>query len=111
MVVVKMSSVEFHSMKANVLKSEAWKNFFYSFQENSILYSLSHEVSQRATIADKSLTALQNFVDVLVKHFPGRPKTMNFLHKLDAFVRSHEDILRGEDLQVALKSYWEKGAR
>ena len=90
-------------MKANVVKS------FYSFQENSILYSLSHEVSQRATIADKSLTALQNFVDVLVKHFPGRPKTMNFLHKLDAFVRSHEDILRGEDLQVALKSYWEKG--
>jgi hypothetical protein len=43
-------------------------------QENSILYSLSHEVSQRSVIADKSLTALQNYLDVLVKFFPGRPR-------------------------------------
>ena len=66
------------------------------------MYSLSHEVSQHAVITDKPLTALQNYLDVLVKYFPGRRKTMNFLQELNTFVRSHEDVLRGEDLQVKL---------
>ena len=65
-----------------------------------MLYSLSHEISQRAVISDKALTSLQNFVDVLVKYFPGRKNTIKFLQELQTFVRAHEDMIRGEDLQV-----------
>jgi hypothetical protein len=76
------------------------KIIFTDFQENSILYSLSHEVAQRAVISDKSLSSLQSYLDVLIKFFPGRKNTIRFLQEVRTFVSGHEDMLRGEDLQV-----------
>ena len=66
--------------------------------ENALLYSLTHEVGSRNTIVGPSLTALQEYLNVLVTHFPGRDETMDTLSKLRNWVVSHNDALRGEDL-------------
>ena len=71
---------------------------YMSDLENAILYSLSHEVGSRNTIVGPSLTALQEYLNVLVTHFPGRDETMDTLSKLRNWVVSHNDALRGEDL-------------
>ena len=71
---------------------------YMSDLENAILYSLSHEVGSRNTIVGPSLTALQEYLNVLVTHFPGREETMDTLSKLRTWVVSHDDALRGEDL-------------
>jgi hypothetical protein len=71
---------------------------YMSDLENAILYSLSHEIGTHAIVAGQALVALQEYVDVLAKHFPGRPETMGFLHKLRNWVASHTDAIRGDDL-------------
>ena len=71
---------------------------YMSDLENALLYSLTHEVGSRNTIVGPSLTALQEYLNVLVTHFPGRDETMDTLSKLRNWVVSHNDALRGEDL-------------
>ena len=71
---------------------------YMSDLENTILYSLTHEIGSRSSIVGPSLDALQAFLNVLVKHFPGREATINTLAKLRSWVASHTDAIRGQDL-------------
>lgn len=49
---------------------------YLSDLEKTMLYSLNHEVAQHAVITGDTLNALQDYVDVLVRYFPGRKSTM-----------------------------------
>ena len=49
---------------------------FMSDLEKAMLYSLNHEVAQHAVITGETLNALQDYIDVLVRYFPGRKTTM-----------------------------------
>ena len=71
---------------------------FMSDLENAILYSLTHEIGSRNSIVGTSLDALQGYLDVLVKHFPGREATMNTISKLRSWVATHTDVIHGQDL-------------
>ncbi len=66
--------------------------------EKAMLYSLSHEVSQHATITGETLNALQDYVDTLSRFFPARHKTRDFLIELSAWIMGHDDAVRGADL-------------
>ena len=49
---------------------------YMSDLEKAMLYSLNHEVAQHAVITGEALNALQDYIDVLVRYFPGRKTTM-----------------------------------
>ena len=51
---------------------------YMSDLEKAMLYSLSHEVAQHAVITGETLNALQDYVDVLVRYFPGRKSSMRY---------------------------------
>ena len=59
---------------------------FMSDLEKAMLYSLSHEVAQHATITGESLNALQDYVDVLSRYFPARQTTKMFLIELRTWI-------------------------
>ena len=51
------------------------------------------------------MTALQDYTEVLSRHFPGRDSTKNFLHELFQWVIGHSDAVRGEDLIGNLSNF------
>ena len=59
---------------------------FMSDLEKAMLYSLSHEVAQHATITGESLNALQDYIDVLSRYFPARQTTKMFLIELRTWI-------------------------
>ena len=59
---------------------------FMSDLEKAMLYSLSHEAAQHATITGESLNALQDYVDVLSRYFPARQTTKMFLIELRTWI-------------------------
>jgi len=73
--------------------------------EKAVLYAISHEVAQHSSITSHTLQALQQFVTVLRKYFPGRVEMMVFLRDLDSWVHRHQDTIRGEDLSQWFTSY------
>ena len=97
---------------------------FMSDLEKAMLYSLSHEVAQHATITGESLNALQDYIDVLSRYFPARQTTKMFLIELRTWIMgwvissqfcilaracfnvfdhfSHDDAARGVDLSRAI---------
>ena len=68
---------------------------YMSDLENAILYSLTHEIGSRTTIVGPALSALQDYVEVLCKHFPARASTSEFLHQLFQWILGHNDAIRG----------------
>jgi hypothetical protein len=81
---------------------------YMSDLEKAMLYSLSHEASQHATIAGDSLNALQDYVDALARYFPARHKTKQFLEALRTWVMGHDDTIRGVDLSNAVGTFKSK---
>ena len=75
---------------------------FMSDLEKAMLYSLSHEAAQHATITGENLNALQDYIDALTRHFPARQKTRAFLLELRTWIMGHDDAVRGEDLSRAI---------
>ena len=69
---------------------------YMSDLENAILYSLTHEIGSRTTIVGPALNALQDYVEVLCKHFPARASTSEFLHQLFQWILGHNDAIRGK---------------
>jgi len=73
--------------------------------EKAVLYAISHEVAQHSSITSHTLHALQKFVTVLEKYFPGRVEMTIFLRDLHGWVHKHQDAVRGEDLSAWMSSY------
>jgi len=78
---------------------------FSSDLEKAVLYSISHEVAQHSSIAGEGLLALQHYVTVLKKYYPGRLEMITFLRDLHAWVHQHQDAVRGTDLSSWVSSY------
>ena len=78
--------------------------------EIALEYSLSHEVGQRKVIGGRSLTALQNFLQVLAKYFPGqkRPRTIAFIKELGKWTGQHDDVIKGVDFAEKVKEIKER---
>ncbi|TRY63148.1 hypothetical protein TCAL_10351 [Tigriopus californicus] len=76
---------------------------FMSDLENAILYSFNHEVAQHASITGEALNALQDYVDVLVRFFPGRQRTMKFLQAMRTWIMSHDDAVKGSDMSIQVE--------
>lgn len=76
---------------------------YMSDLENAILYSLNHEVAQHASITGEALNALQDYIDVLVRFFPGRQRTMRFLQSMRTWIMSHDDAIKGDDMTIQVE--------
>ncbi|KAK4314016.1 hypothetical protein Pmani_014679 [Petrolisthes manimaculis] len=75
--------------------------------ENAVSYAVRHEVAQHKIITGEALTALLDFLDVLVRYLPARPPVHNFLSKLHTFVLNSGDTLDGqafEDTVISLQN-------
>lgn len=72
--------------------------------ENAISYALGHEVVQHKVIRGEALTALQNFLEVLVKYLPARPAVHQFLSSLYKHSTIHGDSFEGKQLAEVIKS-------
>ena len=59
---------------------------FMSDLEKAMIYSLSHEAAQHATITGESLNALQDYIDALTRYFPARHTTKMFLMELRTWI-------------------------
>lgn len=75
---------------------------FMSDLEKAMLYSLSHEAAQHATITGESLNVLQDYIDALSRYFPARKTSKMFLMELRTWIMSHDDAVRGIDLSRAI---------
>ena len=62
-------------------------------------------MAQHSSITSHTLEALQKFVTVLHKYFPGRVEMTIFLRDLHGWVHKHQDTVRGEDLSAWFSSY------
>ena len=62
---------------------------FMSDLEKAMLYSLSHEAAQHATITGESLNALQDYIDALTRYFPARHTTKMFLMELRTWIMGY----------------------
>ena len=76
--------------------------------EKTIVYAISHEVAQHSSITSHTLAALQQFVTVLQKYFPGRIEMSLLLRELKSWVHKHQDTIRGEDLSSWFLNYQTK---
>jgi len=81
---------------------------FASDLEKAVHYSIAHEVAQHSSITGETLQALQEYVAVLEKYFPGRMEMMLFLREVRKWVGGHQDTVRGEDLQSWITGYQTK---
>jgi len=81
---------------------------FASDLEKAVHYSIAHEVAQHSSITGETLQALQDYVAVLEKYFPGRMEMMLFLREVRKWVGGHQDTVRGEDLQSWITGYQTK---
>ena len=73
--------------------------------EKTVVYAISHEVSQHSSISGQSLAALHQLVTVLDKYFPGRIEMTLMLRQLRSWVTQHQDTVRGEDLGSWFNDY------
>lgn len=60
--------------------------------ESALTYCLRQEVAIHQDIGGESLKALQHFVRILAKFFPGREEVSRFLRKLSSWLDSVQDI-------------------
>ncbi|XP_032884320.1 sulfhydryl oxidase 1 [Amblyraja radiata] len=70
---------------------EPWKDFnssrvYMSDLESALYYSLKMEVGKHQKLSGDTLTALQHFIAVLTKLFPGRPFIMKVLQITDTWL-------------------------
>ncbi|XP_061170237.1 sulfhydryl oxidase 1-like [Saccostrea echinata] len=60
--------------------------------ESALTYCLRHEVAIHKDIQGEDLKALQHFVRILAKYFPGREEVSSFLRKLSSWLDGVPDI-------------------
>lgn len=63
--------------------------------ENTLRYSLQHDISAKKVITGEALTALNNYLAVLAKYFPVGESGIHFLQKLRDVVFETENEIRG----------------
>uniref|UniRef100_A0A8C6Y5H7 Sulfhydryl oxidase n=1 Tax=Naja naja TaxID=35670 RepID=A0A8C6Y5H7_NAJNA len=71
--------------------------------ESAVLYSLRIEAAVFPHLEGERLSALKDFVSVLVQHFAGRLVVKNFLYNLDLWLRPKTIVLQSE-WEEALKN-------
>ncbi|XP_026559083.1 sulfhydryl oxidase 1 [Pseudonaja textilis] len=71
--------------------------------ESAVLYSLRIEAAVFPSLEGERLSALKDFVSVLVQHFAGRLVVKNFLYNLDLWLRPKTIVLQSE-WEEALKN-------
>jgi len=78
--------------------------------ENAMLYSLGNEIAEKRNIEGKSLIALQNYLEVLVRLFPtkNRESTFKFLKELYAWARSQKSSIKGKDFKGKISELTDK---
>lgn len=66
--------------------------------ETALRYSLKHEIVRVKVISGEKLTALKNYLEVVVKYFPTGRKGKNFLQDLETEINSYGSSVNGEDI-------------
>ena len=77
--------------------------------ENAIRVTLLQEVSIHKTISGDKLKALKNYLKVLVKYLPARPKVHAFLSDLSKSVARFEHSMSNSEFNAALDKAGEHG--
>ncbi|KAG0724309.1 Sulfhydryl oxidase 2 [Chionoecetes opilio] len=76
--------------------------------ENAVSYAISHEVAQQKVISGKKLLALQEFLDILVRYLPARPKVHSFLSKFHQYLLNQGDSIEGNKVSEVISSLQSK---
>ena len=71
--------------------------------ENAIVTSLSQEVAGRSLIDQSGINALQQYVQMLVTYFPGKPTMMKFLDKFNTKIRNLTSFTDGVEISDLIK--------
>uniref|UniRef100_A0A6J0TGW1 Sulfhydryl oxidase n=1 Tax=Pogona vitticeps TaxID=103695 RepID=A0A6J0TGW1_9SAUR len=68
------------------------KKLYMADLESAVLYTLRVEAARFSHLDEERLSALKQYVTVLVKYFPGRLVVMNYLHNLDLWLRPRTNV-------------------
>ncbi|XP_053102896.1 sulfhydryl oxidase 1 [Hemicordylus capensis] len=72
------------------------KKLYMADVESAVVYSLRMEAARFLHLDEERLALLKQYVTVLVKYFPGRPKVMNYLRNLDSWLRPKMNVSQSE---------------
>ncbi|CAI5776423.1 sulfhydryl oxidase 1 [Podarcis lilfordi] len=64
--------------------------------ESAVLYTLRREATRYDFLEKEQLSAMKQYVAVLVKYFPGRLPIMNYLRNLDFWLRPKTNVSKSE---------------
>lgn len=78
--------------------------------ENAIYYSLAVDAARQSNLTEKTLDALKAYSAVLEKYFPGRQLLLDFLSKLNRFLKEAGKELNPQRLTEFMKNEWEMAA-
>ena len=71
--------------------------------ENAVTYALRQEISGKKDIADEALSALRNFVEILIKYLPVRNSVIESIIELKMFLRGRKRV-GGAEIQRHLEN-------
>ncbi|CAB3377480.1 Hypothetical predicted protein [Cloeon dipterum] len=72
--------------------------------ENTLRYSLKHEVAMHKVIAGETLEALKMYLRTMASFFPTKPQGTMFLERLRDWVEAAGESIRGEDFLVQVNT-------
>ncbi|XP_060630438.2 sulfhydryl oxidase 1 [Anolis sagrei] len=72
------------------------KKVYMADLESAILYTLRVEAARFRHLDMERLSVLKQYVNLLVKYFPGRPAVMNYLRNLDLWLKPMTNVSRNE---------------
>ncbi|XP_046551237.1 sulfhydryl oxidase 2-like [Haliotis rubra] len=78
--------------------------------ESALHYSLKQEVAIKSSIDEEAVTALKNYITVLVKYFPGREEIMSFLVSVKKWLNDVPGPLQGEEWSRQLDALQTRGS-
>ncbi|XP_071097045.1 sulfhydryl oxidase 2-like [Haliotis cracherodii] len=78
--------------------------------ESALHYSLKQEVAIKSSIDEEGVTALKNFITILVKYFPGREEIISYLNNVKKWLNTVTGQLRGEAWSRQLDAIQAKGS-
>ncbi|XP_061490236.1 sulfhydryl oxidase 1 [Rhineura floridana] len=72
------------------------KKLYMADVESAVLYTLRMEAARFLSLDKERLSALKQYVAVLVKYFPGRLMVMNYLRNVDSWLRPKTNVSQSE---------------
>ncbi|XP_059482354.1 sulfhydryl oxidase 2-like [Neocloeon triangulifer] len=93
-------------IKTNSEKVHSFPDVVYQADlENTLRFSLKHEIAMHRVIAGETLEALKMYLRSLASFYPTRPQGTMFLERLRDWVEASGDSIRGEDFMLRINQF------